>query len=259
MDRMQGKVAIITGGARGMGAATARAFTAEGAIVIVADLLEAEGRELVRQLGGTATFRKLDVAREDEWQALVVETLSLHGRIDALVNNAGLVHFADVLSFEPQAFDRLFSVNVKGAFLGTKHVGKAMAEAGRGSIVNIASIAGLQGGNGISIYSSTKWALRGLTKSAAMELGPHGVRVNAVLPGGVDTAMGNPEGLPADTKNQYYTDVPLQRIGEPEEVASATLFLCSDEASYICGSELSVDGGMNAGQYVRRLPGAPKS
>jgi len=100
MDRMQGKVAIITGGARGMGAATARAFTAEGAIVIVADLLEAEGRELVRQLGGTATFRKLDVAREDEWQALVVETLSLHGRIDALVNNAGLVHFADVMSFE---------------------------------------------------------------------------------------------------------------------------------------------------------------
>jgi len=259
MGRMQGKVAIITGGARGMGAATARAMTAEGASVIVADLLEAEGQALAQELGGAAAYRKLDVAREGEWQALVEETLSRHGRIDVLVNNAGLVHYADTLSFEPEAFDRLFAVNVKGAFLGIKHVGRAMAEAGRGSIVNIASIAGLQGGNGISIYSATKWALRGLTKSAAMELGHRGVRVNAVLPGGVDTDMGNPERMPADTKNQYYTEVPLQRIGEPEEVASATVFLCTDDASYICGAELSVDGGMNAGQYVRRLPGAPKA
>jgi len=259
MNRMSGKVAIITGGARGMGAATARAFAVQGASVIVADVLDAEGQELARQLDGAADFHKLDVAQEDEWLALVEETLSRHGRIDALVNNAGLVHYADTMSFEPEAFDRLFSVNVKGAFLGIKHVGRAMTEAGRGSIVNIASIAGLQGGNGISIYSSTKWALRGLTKSAAMELGPYGVRVNAVLPGGVDTVMGNPEGLPEDTKNQYYKDVPLQRIGEPKEVVSATLFLCTDESSYICGAELSVDGGMNAGQYVRRLPGAPKA
>ncbi len=258
MQRLNEKVAIVTGGASGMGAATARLFAAEGAHVVVADRAEDAGAALAQSIGAKAWFLRLDVTSEPEWEALAAAVLERFGRIDALVNNAGVVHFADIENTQVADFDRVFGVNVKGTLLGLKHVGKAMKAAGKGAIVNVSSVDGLRGVNGLGIYSASKWAIRGLTKTAAMELGPHGVRVNSVHPGGIDTLMGNPMALKGEALNADYSSVPLQRIGEPEEVAAASLFLCGDEASYIAGAELSVDGGWSAaGKYHAQLPGAP--
>jgi len=259
MGRMQDKIVIITGGARGMGAATARLFAQEGAIVTIADMLEAEGGALAAELGGQAAFARLDVSSEAGWEALVADVLDRHGRIDALVNNAGVVAMAAITDVTAAEFDRIFGVNVKGPILGMKYVGRAMIEAKRGAIVNIASVDGLRGANALSLYSASKWALRGVTKTAALEFGPHGVRVNSVHPGGVDTVMGNPQEQQGAERNSSYGRVPLQRIGEPGEIAAASLFLCSDEASYITGAELAVDGGWAAGYYHSYLPGAPAS
>lgn len=258
MQRLAGKVVLITGAAAGMGAATARLFAAEGAKVVIADMADQAGTELAGSLGEAALFAHLDVSNEEAWQAVAAMAVDRFGRIDALVNNAGLVHFADLENTQAADFDRVFAVNVKGPLLGIKHVGKLMKAAGRGAIVNISSVDGLRGVNGVGVYSASKWAVRGLTKTAALEYGPFGVRVNSVHPGGVDTAMGNPMALKGEARNTDYTRVPLQRIGEPEEVAAATLFLCSDEASYVTGAELSVDGGWAAaGYYHTYLPGAP--
>jgi 3alpha(or 20beta)-hydroxysteroid dehydrogenase len=255
--RMQDKVAIITGGARGMGEVTSRLFASEGAHVIIADVLEAEGKALAESIGDKATFVRLDVSNEDNWKALVEGVKAQHGRIDALVNNAGVVTFALLSEVQVAEIDRVLAINVKGPMLGLKHVGPVMSEAGRGAIVNISSVDGLKGTNSMGIYGSSKWAVRGMTKIAAFELGPHGVRVNSVHPGGIDTVMGNPTGLKGDERNSTYGGVPLQRVGEPIEVAAATLFLCSDEASYISGAELAVDGGWTAGRFEPALPGAP--
>jgi 3alpha(or 20beta)-hydroxysteroid dehydrogenase len=256
-DRMKDKVAIVTGGARGMGEATARAFVAEGARVVIADRLAEAGEALSAELGEAAHFTPLDVTDEAGWTALAADTLRRHGRIDALVNNAGVLSFAPIDQIDIADFDRVFGVNVKGPILGMKHVGGAMREAGRGAIVNISSVDGLRGVNSLALYSSSKWAVRGLTKSAALEFGPHGVRVNSVHPGGVDTDMGNPQHQKGEERNWSYGRVPLQRIGEPHEVAAASLFLCTDEASYITGAELAVDGGWAAGYYHHYMPGAP--
>ena len=176
MGRLQDKVAVITGGARGMGAATSRLFAREGAIVVIADMLEAEGTALADELGGSASFVKLNVADEPAWASMTADLLQRHGRIDALVNNAGVLSFGELVTADVAEFDRVYAVNVKGPFLGMKHVGGAMRAAGRGSIVNIASIDGFRGANALGIYSSSKWALRGMTKTAALELGPLGVR-----------------------------------------------------------------------------------
>lgn len=257
MGRLQSKIAIITGGARGMGAATARLFANEGATVVIADMLDTEGRALAAEIGSNAIFCKHNVADESQWEALVDEVVMRLGRIDALVNNAGVVSFGAIENSTAQEFDRVFGVNVKGPLLGIKYVGKAMKAAGKGAIVNISSVDGLRGANSLGVYSSSKWAVRGLTKTAALEYGHHGVRVNSVHPGGVDTVMGNPQGQTGAERNKDYERVPLQRIGEPGEVAAASLFLCSDEASYITGAELAVDGGWAAGYYHSYLPGAP--
>ena len=257
MNRLRDKVAIVTGGARGMGAATSRLFAAEGASVIVADLPDSGGHELAKELGAAASFHPLNVAVEAQWETLVAAIVARHGRIDALVNNAGVLHFALLEQLTEQDVDRVFNVNVKGPLFGLKHVGRVMKNAGKGAIVNISSIDGMRGANAVGIYSTSKWAVRGLTKTAALEYGPHGVRVNSVHPGGIDTAMGNPQQLRGAARNADYGSVPLQRIGEPKEVAAASLFLCSDEASYISGAELLVDGGWDAGVYHRMLPGAP--
>lgn len=255
--RLAGKVAIVTGGARGMGEATSRLFAREGAQVVIADLLETEGEALAGSIGDAAEFIRLNVAEEADWAALVERTLARHGRIDALVNNAGVVAFAPITALEADQIDRVLAINVKGALLGLKHVGGAMCAAGRGAIVNISSVDGLRGANSLALYSCSKWAVRGMTKTAALEFGHQGVRVNSVHPGGVNTVMGNPQGLEGNAKNMGYERVPLQRIGEPEEIAAASLFLCTDEASYITGAELAVDGGWAAGYYHHYLPGAP--
>lgn len=258
-QRLKDKIAIVTGGARGMGAATVRAFVAEGAKVIIGDRLVDEGSSLARDLGNAAVFVEHDVTDEAAWARLAADTVARHGRIDALVNNAGIVAFGPIDAIDPGDFDRVFAVNVKGPLLGMKHVGRPMREARRGAIVNISSVDGLRGVNALAIYSSSKWALRGLSKTAALEFGPHGVRVNSVHPGGVDTDMGNPQAQRGAERNWSYGRVPLQRIGEPGEVAAASLFLCSDEASYITGAELAVDGGWAAGYYHDYMPGAPEA
>jgi 3alpha(or 20beta)-hydroxysteroid dehydrogenase len=187
----------------------------------------------------------------------VAEVVARHGRVDALVNNAGIVHFSLIDQLTEQDLDRVLGVNLKGPLFGVKHVGRVMKAARKGAIVNISSVDGTRGANALSAYSASKWAVRGITRTAALEYGPHGVRINSVHPGGIDTAMGNPLRLRGDERNADYRLVPLQRIGEPEEVAAASLFLCSDEASYISGAELLVDGGWAAGHYHPMLPGAP--
>jgi len=259
MGRMQGKVAVITGGARGMGAATVRRFVEEGAKVVIADMLEAEGQALAAELGEAVYFRRHDVTQEADWEALVADALKRFGRIDALVNNAGVVGFAPIDDVTPELFDKVFGVNVKGPLLGMKHVGAVLKRQGSGAIVNIASVDGFRGANSLVVYTGSKWAVRGMTKTAALEFGHHGVRVNSVHPGGVDTPMGNPQGQTGAERNWSYSRVPLQRIGEPVEIANASLFLCTDEASYITGAELAVDGGWAAGYYHSYLPGAPES
>lgn len=255
--RLTGKVAIVTGGARSMGAATARLFVAEGARVLIGDVLEAEGQALAAELGQAALFHRLDVADESAWQAAVAAAEHAFGGIDVLVNNAGILKFGALLETSLADFRRVQEVNLCGCFLGMRSVAPRMFARGGGAIVNISSIDGMKGANAIGAYAASKWGVRGLTKVAALEFGHRGVRVNSIHPGGVDTPMGNPRGAQGAELNKDYTNVPLQRIGAPPEVAHASLFLASDEASYINGAELTVDGGWTAGHYYHGYPGSP--
>lgn len=258
MNRLANKVAIVTGGARGMGAETCRLFVQEGAQVVIADVLEAEGKVLARELGDAASFRRLDVSDEANWNDLAVETVQRFGHLDVLVNNAAVLVFGAITDLPKVDFERALSVNLVGTFLGIRTVAPIMTAQGAGSIVNISSVDGLRGVNALAAYVSSKWGVRGLTKAAALELGHHGIRVNSVHPGGVNTLMSNPTGASLEEINKNYRGVPLQRVGDPQEIARATLFLASDEASYCNGSELAVDGGMTAGAYYPGLPGAPE-
>ena len=257
MGKLQDKIAIITGGARGMGAVTARTFVAEGAKVTITDVLDREGEKLAAELGGNAHFHHHDVTDEESWRALVADTKRRWGRIDVLVNNAGVVLFRTIVDTEKSEFEKVISINLVGTFLGLRNVAPAMMEQKKGCIINISSVDGMKGCNALGAYAASKWGVRGLTKVAAMELGFHGIRVNSIHPGGINTAMGNPMGSPEAEANQAYKGQPLQRIGAPEEVARTTAFLASDDASYICGAEIAVDGGMTVGHYLEMLPGAP--
>ena len=257
MNRLKNKVAIVTGGARGMGAQTCRLFVQEGAQVVIADVLEAEGEALASELGDAACFHRLDVSDEANWEGLVAQVVERFSRIDVLVNNAAVLVFGAIDELTKRDFERAISINLVGTFLGIRAVTPVMKAQRTGSIVNISSVDGLRGVNALAAYVSSKWGVRGLTKVAALELGHHGVRVNSVHPGGVNTIMSNPTGARLEEVNQHYQNVPMQRVGNPEEIAQATLFLASDEASYCNGSELAVDGGMTAGAYYPGLPGAP--
>lgn len=257
MARLKDKVAIVTGGARGMGAATVRLFVAEGAKVLIADVLDQEGEALAKELGAAARFVHHDVSDEASWQAAIAKASSAFGPIDVLVNNAGVLLFKTIADTSKADFERVISINLQGTFLGVKRVGAHMVERNRGSIINISSADGMKGANGLGAYCSSKWGIRGLTRVAAMEYGHKGVRVNSVHPGGIDTAMGNPYAEPKAAVNKRYSMVPMQRVGDPEEVARTSLFLASDESSYLCGAEIAVDGGMLTGQYYVGFPGAP--
>ena len=257
MGKLAGKVAIVTGGARAMGAATARLFVEEGAWVVIADVLEEEGAALAKELGPNAAFRKLDVSDEEGWQATADFTVQQFGGIDVLINNAGILKFAALVDTSLADFKRIHEVNVVGCFLGMRTIAPLMMQKGAGSIVNISSIDGMKGANSIGAYAASKWAVRGMSKVAALEFGHRGVRVNSVHPGGVDTPMGNPRGISPEEMAPFYKAVPLQRVGQPVEVARASLFLASDDASYINGAELTVDGGWTAGHYYMGYPGAP--
>ena len=257
MGRLQGKVAIITGGARGMGEATSRRFVAEGAKVAICDVLDDRGAALAAELGENARFCHLDVTDEDNWQAVIAEVEAAFGGIDVLVNNAGILMFKSILETTKADYERVLGVNLVGEFLGVRSVAPGMIARGRGSIVNISSVDGMKGANSLVAYASSKWGVRGLTKVAAMELGHKGIRVNSVHPGGVDTVMSNHDGRARQDLDKTYANVPLQRIAGPEEVAAASLFLASDDASYLNGAEVVVDGGMTTGTYYLGFPGAP--
>jgi 3alpha(or 20beta)-hydroxysteroid dehydrogenase len=257
--RVQGKVAIISGGARGLGGATTRLLAAEGAKVVIAVVLDADGLQLAKEIGGAALYCHHDVTDEASWQSLVAQARQQFDRIDILVNAAGVVFFGTVVDTPKAEFERVLAVNLVGTFLGMKSVGPTMMAQRKGAIINFSSVDGMKGTNAMGAYAASKWGVRGLSKVAAMELGLHGIRVNSIHPGGINTMMGNPGGLRGAELNQPYQRQPIQRIGEPEEIARTCLFLASDEASYICGTEIIVDGGMVCGFYQDMLPGAPIS
>ncbi len=257
MGRLTGKTAIITGGARGMGAATSRLFVQEGARVAITDVLEDAGAALAAELGDATRFYRHDVTSETGWSEMLEQVEADIGNIDILVNNAGILLFKSLLQTSLAEYERVLRVNLIGSFLGIKTVAPGMIARGKGSIVNISSVDGMKGANGLGAYSSSKWGVRGLTRVAALELGHKGVRVNSVHPGGVDTIMTNYDSSPRHKVDERFRNVPLQRVGAPEEVARATLFLASDEASYMAGAELTVDGGMLTGHYYDNMPGAP--
>ena len=243
--RLQGKVALITGGSHGMGAAEARMFAREGARVVVGDVRDGDGKAVVDAItvaGGQACFARLDVTRETEWQQVIAFTVETFGTLDVLVNNAGISGGIDPDIMSTSAYDRLMDVNARGVFLGMKHAIPAMQQAGGGSIVNISSISGIAGQATVHMgYNASKGAVRVMTKAAAVQQSAHGIRVNSVHPGVLPamlTSSTDPE-----FRAKLLRGVPMRREGRVEEVAYAVLFLASDEASYITGAELVVDGG----------------
>ncbi len=253
MGRLDGKVAIITGAARGQGEAEARLFVEEGARVVMGDVLEAEGKAVADDLGDAAVFLKMDVSKEDDWERAVDAAKGL-GPLNVLINNAAVTHFASIPDTSLEDYQRVIGINQVGTFLGMRAVLEPMKAAGGGSIVNVSSIDGLQAKNGLAAYASSKWAIRGLTRVGALEYGRFGIRVNSLHPGGVDTVMGNPVGM--DNIDEFYKDYPIPRCGRPIDIARMALFMASDECSYSTGTEFVADGGWNAGQILKWLPGA---
>ena len=253
MARLDGKVALISGAARGQGEAEARLFVAEGARVVLGDVLDETGEKVAASLGDAALYQSLDVTREADWQTAVERAQSAFGRLDVLVNNAGIVTPPAPLEETPlEAFERVLRVNQIGVFLGMKTCVPALRDAGGGSIVNISSIAGLEGVEGSIAYVSTKFAVRGMTKTAALELGRYGIRVNSVHPGGVATPMVQSGDFDGIDQDDAYQSTPIPRIGQPEELARLVLFLASDESSFSTGSEFVADGGYTAGHRLRQ-------
>jgi NAD(P)-dependent dehydrogenase (short-subunit alcohol dehydrogenase family) len=245
--RLENKVALITGGASGMGASMARIFASEGAKVVVADLLEAEGKEVVADIvkaNGAAMFQRLDVSSEAEWKAVVDAAIAAYGKLDILVNDAGLSGSAVEDLFDTEAWDRLMAVNARGVFLGMKFAIPLMKAQGGGSIVNISSISGVAGQDYIHVaYNASKGAVRTLTKAAAVQHGRDSIRVNSIHPGLMPPMRSSKRTADPEVRARMLRQVPMGRAGRVEEVANAALFLASDEASYITGAELYVDGG----------------
>jgi NAD(P)-dependent dehydrogenase (short-subunit alcohol dehydrogenase family) len=244
--RLKDKVTIITGGASGMGAATARLFAREGAKVIVADVLEAEGRDVAQSIaskGGEARFQLLDVASEKDWEATVAATLAAYGKIDVLINNAG-VSGSDPDRLSMSTWERQMSINAKGVFLGMRAVIPAMRDAKSGSIVNTSSISGVVGQSFVHMgYNAAKGAVRAMTKAAAVQFAADGIRVNSVHPGLLPPMRTSKLSADPKVRAGMLNAIPMGREGRIEEVANANLFLASNEASYITGVELPVDGG----------------
>lgn len=254
MGRLSGKVALVTGGARGLGESTVRLFVEHGAKVVFGDVLDEAGEALAAELGESADFVHMDVSREADWQEAIARTLA-YGPLNVLVNNAAVVHMAGIVDTTNEDYMRVFQVNQFGTFLGIRSVIEPMKAAGGGSIINVSSIDGLHSAAGLSAYSSTKWAVRGLTKNAAIELGQYGIRVNSVHPGGMYTQMGGKGGMSVEELNRdVYAHFPIPRVGQPEEVAQVVVFLATDEGSYCTGSEFVADGGWFTGMRNPRMP-----
>jgi 3alpha(or 20beta)-hydroxysteroid dehydrogenase len=241
MGRVEGKVALISGGARNIGGASARLLVAEGAKVVIGDLLDEEGQALAEELcqefgQSAARYVHLDVTSEEDWESAVALTVAEFGKLDVLFNNAGIFNGGQLQRYKREHWQEMLDVNLTGAFLGMKAAADAMIAAGGGSIINTSSIEGLRGTPWAHGYVASKWGLRGLTKSAAMELAPHGIRVNSLHPGRISTPA-------TDQMPEDLIPIPLGRPGRVEEVATFALFLASDESSFATGSEFVMDGG----------------
>ncbi|MEU2108911.1 glucose 1-dehydrogenase [Streptomyces sp. NPDC019507] len=249
MGKLDGRVLIVTGAARGQGEQEARLFSAEGARVVLADVLDDRGEAVAKEIGGL--YVHLDVGDEAGWAAAVTAAKDAFGRIDGLVNNAGILRFNELVSTPLEEFQEIVRVNQVGAFLGIKTVAPEIEAAGGGTIVNTASYTALTGMSYVGAYAATKHAILGLTRVAAIELAAKRIRVNAVCPGAVDTPMSNPDGADPDALDGLYRQlVPLGRVGQPEEVARLALFLSCDDSSYITGQPFVIDGGWLAGVSV---------
>lgn len=248
---LSGKVAIVTGAARGQGEAEARLFAELGAQVVLTDVLVEEGVRVAESIGPAARFVRHDVSSEKDWYATVDTAMTEFGRVDVLVNNAAICRVVPLAEQTAEDFEQMLRVNLIGALLGMQAVTGPMKTAGGGSIVNISSQAGIQGLAGYTAYGASKWGLRGMSKVAAIELGPMGIRVNTVYPGMIDTPM--IAHLEVERGLGGHPGAPLTRVGTPEEVAEVVAFLASDASSYITGADLTVDGGASAG----RIPVTP--
>jgi 3alpha(or 20beta)-hydroxysteroid dehydrogenase len=245
-DTLAGKVALITGGARGQGAAEGRLFSSEGATVVLADVIDADGQNVAKEIDGT--YMHLDVASEEEWATVVEDVMSTHGRLDVLLNNAGIFRAARVVEETVAQWEQVIGVNQTGVFLGMRATAKAMIEAGNGgSIINISSVAGLEGIFGSISYSASKWAVRGMTKVAAKELGRYGIRVNSIHPGLIETPMtaGFAVVVDDEKRKRSQKQTPLGRFGTADDIANMALFLAGDGSSYCTGQEFVVDGGVH--------------
>ena len=239
MGRVDGKVALISGGARGMGASHARLLVTEGAKVVIGDILDDEGKALADDLGDAARFVHLDVTQPDQWKAAVSTALQEFGKLNVLVNNAGIVNGSPLHKFDLTKWQQILDVNLTGTFLGMQVAVEPMIAAGGGSIINVSSIEGLRGAPWAHGYVASKWGVRGLAKSAALELASHNIRVNSIHPGLVRTPM--TKNIPDDM-----VTIPLGRPADPIEVSTFVLFLASDESSYATGTEFVMDGGLVA-------------
>jgi 3alpha(or 20beta)-hydroxysteroid dehydrogenase len=271
-ERLVGKVAVVTGAARGTGAVIARRFAAEGGRVIMADVLDDRAHEVVAAIGPAARYVHCDVTREDDWTRLIAETEEVFGGLDVLVNNAAVLHLAGIEDTTPADYRRVFEVNELGTFLGIRAAINPMRAAGGGSIVNISSIDGVFVTPGTAAYAASKFAVRGLTKTAALELGRFGIRVNAVCPAAGNTEMviealppgfdfgarqraRDPSDRPRESGDGAGHRSPLGRRGHMDDVADAVVFLASDESAFVSGADLVVDGAMSAGMIIPGQPG----
>ena len=247
--RLQGKVALITGSARGQGAAEARLFAQEGAKIVLADVLDREGAIVageIAEAGGDVVYVHLDVTNEEEWDGAIQSAVSSFGKIDILINNAGIWRRGHVLETSTDQWDTVLGVNAKGVFLGTKAAIPEMRKAGGGSIINISSVAGLVGSRTSTAYSASKGAVRLFTKSTAIQYAVEGIRANSIHPGPIDTDMGDQVWPDPESRESTVARTALARIGTAQDIAYGALYLASDESAFVTGSELVIDGGLTA-------------
>ena len=242
-NRLESRVAIITGAARGQGEAEARLLAEHGARVVLTDVLAEQGRAVAKDIGDAALFVEHDVSTADGWQRVIDGALGQFGRIDVLVNNAAISRPLKLEATEPEMFDLLYRVNQYGVYLGMRSVIEPMKRAGGGSIINISSVAGLQGTSTLFAYTATKWAVRGMSRSAALELARYNIRVNCIFPGVIDTPINDDN--PQKMNETLVRTTPMRRMGEPREIAEAVVFLASSASSFATGGEFAIDGGMS--------------